>query len=83
MIEVIKEILLNVGIPAITGFSGFLYARKKNNSDLQNDELDQVVKSLGIYRGMVEDLSIKMEALNKKYDTLELEFIECKKKLLP
>ena len=82
MIETIKDFAINVGIPAITGISGFFFARKKNNSALQNDELEQVVKSLAIYRSMVDDLGKKFDNLSEKYSILETEFYECKKKLL-
>jgi hypothetical protein len=69
-------------IAVATTVTAYFFGKKKNNSLLQNDELDQVVKSLKIYRGIVDDLELKIDSLSKQYNALELEFHACKKKLL-
>lgn len=62
----------------LAGASAWFFARKKNNSSLQGDELSQVKEALSIYKEMVKDLGDQINKLQAKYELLEQEFITYK-----
>ena len=74
----INEIILSISgvIAYLFGRNKRLLEEQKDESDIKHSELDNVQGALGIYRIMLDDLKLKLDAVNLAYNELErkLEF---------
>jgi len=74
----INEITLSISgvIAYLFGRNKRLLEEQKDESDIKHSELDNVQGALGIYRIMLDDLKLKLDAVNLAYNELErkLEF---------
>lgn len=61
-----------VVIPSIvTAVLGWFVGRKRENVDLCGERLDNLEKSIGVYNKIIDDMSIKIDALKKEITKLE------------
>ena len=80
----INEIILSISgvIAYLFGRNKRLLEEQKDESDIKHSELDNVQGALGIYRIMLDDLKLKLDAVNLAYNELErkleFEMIEAK-----
>lgn len=63
-----NDILIAVIPASISAVLTYILTRKKYNAEVNTTELDNVEKSLGIYRKMVEELGQRVDALQKQLD---------------
>jgi septal ring factor EnvC (AmiA/AmiB activator) len=64
--------------PIATAFAGWFFARKKNEADAHNSELDNVSKAIRIWRELNQDLEKKFKA---DIDSLRSENCELQKQV--
>lgn len=56
------ETLVATVVGIVTSIATWYAARRKNNADIQSNELENVEKAVRFYREMVEDLASKLKA---------------------
>ncbi|MNS21775.1 hypothetical protein D3C72_535450 [compost metagenome] len=66
----IEMILAILGSNGVTSYLTFLFSKKKYLAEANSSELENVEKSIGIYRGMVEDLGQRIDILSKNLKEL-------------
>lgn len=76
--EIITSYLGEILVLIATGFTTWFFARKKNQQEVNSLELENVDKSLAIYRKMIDDITNQKESLNDQYQGI----LENHKKLL-
>lgn len=59
--------------PSISAVLAWVLARRKYIAEVGSNELDNVEKSIAIYRKMVEDLGTRVDVLSKGLKELQLE----------
>jgi len=69
----IEMVLAILGSNGVTSYLTFLFSKKKYLAEANLSELENVEKSIAIYRGMVEDLGQRIEILSKNMQTLREE----------
>jgi hypothetical protein len=69
MIDELTSVVSTVIIAAGTGFSSWVYARKRNNADTKTVEIDNEIKLSNQYKDMLDDLPGRYEQRFKEYDT--------------
>ena len=68
--ELMDKILYIISTAGVSFVTYFMGARKRQ-LEYESTKLVNLEKSLGIYQVMINDMSVKIEALTKKIDELE------------
>lgn len=72
-------IVTNAVVLGITNFITFFFTRKKYNSEVKSTDLENISKTIGIYKEMVDDLSERISKLNQRLVEMETTIEELKK----
>jgi peptidoglycan hydrolase CwlO-like protein len=70
--ETVLEKLLYVGSTVAVSLVTYLMGKRKQEAETDSTTLSNLEKSLEIYQLMINDMSIKIDALTKKINELEL-----------
>ncbi len=54
-----------------SGFAGWLFGRKKQDTEIKTSELDNVEKAVAIWRGIASDLEGKFTAMQHQFSELQ------------
>ena len=71
MSEIYSNLLTQLIAPAIMLWLGWLIGKRKSNAEATSKELENVEKSLVIYRGIISDLEAKIERLELRIVELQ------------
>lgn len=71
--------LITFFISTITGIVTFFIGQKKAKAEVDSIALDNLEKSINIYKTIIDDLKNEISQLNKKIDHLENKLEEMKK----
>lgn len=67
-------IISNILAPVIVGFASafvtWYFTRKKNNAEVETNEIENVEKAISIWRKMADDLNSKNDDLRDKLDEI-------------
>ena len=63
--------LINIIIPAVTGFLTFLLGQNRGKKEVESISLQNLEKTLEIYQFIIQDLKSEILSLNGKVDTLQ------------
>lgn len=78
----VENILLNGGVAIVTAFvssiTTFLITKKKYNSEVDANVIDNMTHSLDFYKTLADDNKSRLEELTKRNDSLEKEVQELK-----
>ena len=66
-IDKIIYVLVTSGVSLLTYFMG----KRKRDVEIENVQLSNMEKSLGIYQRMIDDMSKKIDEMSAKIDELE------------
>lgn len=55
----------------ITGFGGWFFGRKKANTEVETNQIENAEKLLNYYKNLVDDLGQRLEAAIKKFNDAE------------
>ena len=66
-----KDILMIIIPSIITAIVGWFVGRRKENVDLCGERLDNLEKSIKVYNQIIDDMSLKIDALKKEINKLE------------
>lgn len=66
-----KDILMIIVPSIITAIVGWFVGRKRENVDLCGERLDNLEKSIRVYNSIIDDMSLKIDALKKEITKLE------------
>lgn len=66
----LPAILENVIIVVVTAGTTWFFSRKKQNAEVQTNELDNVEKAITIWRELATDLGAKVDELSKRCENL-------------
>lgn len=72
------EIILSFLSPIALAIGGWLGSRKKENAQATQSEMENVEKALGIYRGIISDLSNEIKSLKEQLSKFQDELNEAK-----
>lgn len=75
--EIISIIL---GSSLVSGFSTWIFARKKNAAETKVVEGDAIEKMQTAYSKLVQDMDQRFEQMKRRIDDLEKELKECMEK---
>lgn len=68
-----ETIIAILGSNALTSYMTFLFTKKKYLTEVSSSELDNVEKAIAIYKGMVEDLGMRIDIMSKNFEELRKE----------
>jgi len=63
-----NEMLITAILSLITGLSGLWWGQKKQNLDLQSQSYDNILKQIGIYEVIIDNLRQEVHALIAKVE---------------
>ena len=66
-----KDILMIIVPSIVTAIVGWFVGRKRENIDLCGERLDNLEKSIRVYNSIIDDMSLKIDALKKEITKLE------------
>lgn len=69
----IEIFLAIIGSNALASGMTYLFTKKKYLSEVSSSELDNVEKAIAIYKGMVEDLGMRVDRLSNTIEELRKE----------
>lgn len=82
MKKILKDLTISVIFPVIASIGTFLITKKKYDSEVQNNELENVQKAITIWRNLSMDQQQKINEQTVRIDELEKEVhylkINCK-----
>lgn len=81
MNEVLILIISNIFSPIITGYVTYRQTRKKYETEVNSDLIDNLTKSLNFYQAIVEDNQKKLQELLDKNNELETKIESLKKEV--
>lgn len=64
----LNEVIITAILSIITGISGMIYGQKKQNLDLQSQSYDNILKQIGVYELIIDNLRQEVHALIKKVE---------------
>lgn len=74
----LQDYILNLLTPIATAFAGWFFGRRKSVAEAKTTEIENVEKSLAIYRGIIGDLEARIEFLKSQIADLEKQLITLK-----
>lgn len=80
--EVIVLIITNILAPIITAFATWLMAKRKYNSEVDNNVICNMKESLEFYKQLSDDNRERLSEVLRKNDQLEKEMSDLKTQLL-
>lgn len=63
--------LVQVLILALSNVLTFFLTRKKYNSEVEGNDIDNLRKTIGLYKEVIDDLEVRLTRLNKRLQELE------------
>ncbi len=60
------ETILTILAPIVSAIVGWLFGRRKDNAQATQSEMENVEKALAIYRGIITDLTKKVQELEQR-----------------
>ena len=63
--------IINIVIPAITGFLTFVIGQQRGKKEVESISLQNLEKSVQIYQTIIQDLRDEITSLNEKVDALQ------------
>jgi len=63
--------IINIVIPAITGFLTFVIGQQRGKKEVESISLQNLEKSVQIYQTIIQDLKGEITSLNEKVDALQ------------
>lgn len=57
--------------PIAAAFAGWVFGRRKNDAEASSAEIENVEKSLAIYRGIITDMEAQIKSLKSQIAELE------------
>lgn len=76
MIDTLYAVLLSAGTGIAGGFSGWLFTRKKYNTEVDSNEINNLKDSITIYHTIIEDEKQRIDDLTKRCDRYEEKITE-------
>lgn len=71
MIDTLHAVLLSAGTGIAGGFSGWLFTRKKYNTEVDSNEIKNMKESIVIYHTIIEDEKKRIDELTQRCDKYE------------
>lgn len=65
-----------------SGWTSWFFARKKYNSEVDHNHIDNMKEALDFYRTLSDDNKIRLDELSERNNQLESEIIELRKQVL-
>jgi peptidoglycan hydrolase CwlO-like protein len=75
------ELLISSILTIIGTTTGYIFGRRKQRAEAQMSEIDNVSKSLAVYREMIDDLSRRINEQNKEIQKQEAEIRELREEI--
>ena len=75
------ELLISSILTIIGATTGYMFGRRKQRAEAQTSEIDNVSKSLSVYREMIDDLSSRINEQNKVIQKQEAEIRELREEI--
>lgn len=69
--DVIYTILISAGTAVTGGFSGWFFTRKKYNTEVDHNEINNLKEAISIYHTIIEDEKERINELAKRCDKYE------------
>lgn len=74
-----ENILTILGSNAVVAFLTFIFSRRKENSEIDTNVINNLEKSIMVYAKIIQDLKVEISELNLKIQELELKIDELRK----
>lgn len=81
-IEIIVLIITNILAPVITGFSTWIMAKRKYNSEVDNTVIGNMKESLEFYKHLSDDNRERLQEMLRRNEQLEREIADLKTQML-
>ena len=72
-------LIAQIVVLAATNFFTFFFTRRRYNSEVESTDLDNVRKTLDIYKGIIDDLETRLGRMAERINELERDLDELKK----
>lgn len=82
MTDVIITGLIGLASSVVSGFSGWFFARRKYNSEVDHNLIENMRSSLEFYKNLSDDNKVRLEEMAVRNNTLEIEIQELRKQVL-